>query len=230
MRRVNNVMPESIKNDIEFAICAMPEKTTITYVSVRADYSILSLLGINGTQLCFYPRLTKDNFFTYGGTFAKVTKLVNLINKCEYVSYPEIKLIRKYKNGYVVPTYAKKMIGTNREYLYFDYSLIITFDGKTPEKMKQENEYKAELEKQKRELEEFVQKRNASIAYWKELHKNETYECVGCANGWGDDYPEIVKIANADTECYYERYNIGHCLTKYVCHKYKFYYTVDSSD
>lgn len=230
MRRVNNVMPESIKNDINSAICALSDRATITAVTVRADYSIMTHLGINGMQQCFYPRLTKHNFFTYGGTFAKVTKLVNLIRECEYVSSPVVKLVRKYKNGYVVPEYVKKMIGTDREYIYFDYSVIISFDGKTPEKIKQEAEYKAELERKQRELEEYARKRKESIEYWKELHKNETYEFAGCANGWGDNTPEIVKIADNDAESYYESYNIGHCLTKYVCHKYKFYYTVDSSD
>lgn len=230
MRRVNNVMPENVKAQIAEVISTVPDNGVIRSVSVKADYSIWNLLNLSSVQKSFSPQLTKNNFFTYGSTFSKVTKLVNAILPCEFVTGPTVTISRHYKYGYRVPSHINAYIGTPREAVFFTYSVAIIFSGKTPEKIKEENEYKAEQERKRRELEEYTRKRKESIEYWKELHKNETYECVGCANGWGDDSPEIVKTADNDAECYYEIYNIGHSLTKYVCHKYKFYYTVDSSD
>ena len=230
MGRVNTAMPENVKAQIAEVISTVPDNGVIRFVSVNADYSIWNLLNLASVQKSFSPQLTKNNFFTYGGTFAKVTKLVNTILPCEYVTGPTVTVTRHYKYGYRVPSHITQYIGTPKEPLYFTYNVAISFAGKTPEQIEKERQYAIEKERREKEAEELRQRRISHIKYWENLHKDEIYESVGCANGWGDDTPEIVKVADADSDCFYESYSVGRCMTKYVCHKYKFYYTVDSSD
>lgn len=229
MRRVkNNEMPEIIKNQLDAVLSEIPTKATISAVWLSIDPSIAKLYNLG--QIGFSPRLTPENFYTYGATYKKISKAVNAIFGCEYLSAPTVTYKRRYRHGYRIPSYVQQYIGTDRERLFFEYSVIISFAGMTPERAEEIRLYNEKKEQERIALEERAARRRNHIEYWGELHKNETYEYVGCANGWGDDTPEIVKVADADEDCFYESYSAGHCMTKYVCHKYKFYYTVDSSD
>jgi hypothetical protein len=229
MRRVkNNEMPEIIKNQLDAVLSEIPAKATISAVWLSIDPSIAKLYNLG--QIGFSPRLTPENFYTYGATYKKITKAVNTIIDCEYLSEPTVTFRRRYRYGHKTPSYLQQYIGTDRERLFFEYSVTISFAGMTPERAEEIRLYNEKKEQERIAMEEYAARRRNHIEYWSELHKNETYEYAGCANGWGDDTPEIVKIADADKDCFYESCSIGRCLTKYVCHKYKFYYTVDSSD
>ena len=224
----NNEMPEIIKNQLDAVLSEIPAKATISAVWLSIDPSIAKLYNLG--QIGFSPRLTPENFYTYGATYKKISKAINTIFGCEYLSEPTVTYKRRYRHGYRTPSYVQQYIGTDRERLFFEYSVTISFAGKTPEQIEKERQYAIEKERREKEAEELRQRRISHIKYWENLHKDEIYESVGCANGWGDNTPEIVKIADADSDCFYESYSVGHCMTKYVCHKYKFYYTVDSSD
>jgi len=53
--------------------------------------------------------------------------------------------------------------------------------------------------------------------------------CLGWANGWGSDTPEIVK--NCESKGHHqEASNSGRCITIYRCRECGYYYRVDSSD
>lgn len=58
---------------------------------------------------------------------------------------------------------------------------------------------------------------------------NREYQNCGCANGW-QETPEIVNTAHKDKDAQWVVVNLGRCYNKYICDKYKIYYTVDSSD
>lgn len=55
------------------------------------------------------------------------------------------------------------------------------------------------------------------------------YKCMGCANGWKETPPEVLK-AYADKDAKWFTVNIGRCYNEYWCDTYKLYYSVDSSD
>ena len=67
-----------------------------------------------------------------------------------------------------------------------------------------------------------------SKAYWEMVERE--YKNCGCENGWGGKIPELVKTARKDKDAKWFVKNEGRCYNKYICDKYKIYYTVDSSD
>lgn len=162
-------------------------------------------IRFNGTGV------TKENIYTRGQMYKNfIAKLVELLMTNEYITGLTFKCVA-YRDG--------------------TYSIIALLDGMSQKSI----EYQKVLDEEtriKREAMEQAAKRKADhIAKYKELHKFDEYEYLGYINGWGDDTPEIAKIAFADKDdCFYEDENIGRCLTRITCHKYKFYYDVDSSD
>lgn len=84
------------------------------------------------------------------------------------------------------------------------------------------------IEKEAIEKAENERKAAESKAYW-EMVEREYKDC-GCENGWGGKIPELVKIALKDKDAKWFVKNEGRCYNKYICDKYKIYYTVDSSD
>lgn len=221
-------LPDNLKSALDEILFSLNDKARINYVAVSVDDSIIKECNAVSVDFRYYPKLTPSTFYTYGATYKKVLKAIAAIKDSKFITGSSVILRKTCKSGY--KNIAKNYINTEREYLVYDYTIIFKFEGMTPEKAK----YLADIEEDKRRQEvEYKAKREAYIKhinYYKELHKDDTYEYVGCANGWEDNIPEIVKIANNDKDCFYESINIGRCETKYVCHKYKFYYTVDSSD
>lgn len=228
-RTKTNEMPVNIKNQLDEVLAQIPAKGRITSVGVVIDESIAKLFNIG--QRWFSPRLSKDNFYTYGATYNKITKIVNTIKNCEYLSEPVVALRRKYTgSGNRVAPHVTATIGTDREHWYYEYSIRITFTGMTPERVEEIRLYKEEQERKRAEADAHRARVKAHLEYWENLHKDEVYEYLGCANGWGNDVPELVKIADADDDCFFTYRTTGRCQTEYICHKYKFYYSVDSSD
>lgn len=90
------------------------------------------------------------------------------------------------------------------------------------EKVTNEIEEKAKL-KAKAEAKEAENK-----AFWDKVNK---YENIGIANAW-EETPEILKKANDDKDAEWTSVSLNRFGTynMYICHTYKFYYTVDSSD
>lgn len=229
MRRViKKEMPENIKMMLDSVLAEIPAKANINYVSFSVDPSIRRLYNIG--QTAFNPRLTPENFYTYGATYKNLVKLVNTVIGCEHITDIKVTFNRKYKYGYIIPAHVKANIGTSNERFSFDYSVCIKFIGMTPEREQELRELAEKKERERIAAEEYRKKVTDHISYWKELHKDEKYEFAGCANSWNDNIPEIVKIANNDPDCFYTEREVGRCVTEYICHKYKFYYTIDSSD
>lgn len=206
-------------------------KSQITMLWIRSHYSLWHDVGIDYmTKKTFYPQYaTPVNIFTKGVQFNKFAKLFNhLYDNCKYIDAVKISLIKQKKYKYSVGNF----LNTDKEYLHVNYVIVIDVDGITPEAIKQEEEQKERERIEALEREEWHKKRNEHIVYYKNLNKDELYNDLGYANSWHtkDDEPDIVKTADNDSDHFYETADIGHCLTKYISHKYKFYFKVDSSD
>lgn len=116
-RTKTNEMPVNIKNQLDEVLTQIPVKGRITSVAVVIDASIAKLFNIG--QRWFSPRLSKDNFYTYGATYKKITKIVNTIKDCEYLSEPVVALHRRYiGSGNRVAPHVTASIGTDREHWY----------------------------------------------------------------------------------------------------------------
>lgn len=221
-------LPDNLKTALDEILFSLNDKARINHVVIAVDDSIVKECNATTVDFSYYPKLTPSTFYTYGATYKKVLKAIECIKDSKFITSSSVVLRKTCKSGY--RNIAKNYINTAREYLAYDYTIVFKFEGMTPEKVK----YLAEIEAEKqRQAAEAKARRDAYIKhinYYKELNKDVVYEFVGCANGWGDDIPELVKIADNDKDCFYESIEIDRCLTKYVCHKYKFYYTADSSD
>lgn len=203
----------------------------ITMLQIRSHYSLWENVDIDyKTKKIFYPQhATPVNIFTKGVQFNKFAKLFNhLYDNCKYIDNVKISLIKQKKYKYSTDYF----LNTDKEYQHVNYIIVIDVDGITPEALKKEEEQKERERIEALEREEWNKKRNEHIAYYKNLNKGEIYNDLGYANSWRtkDDEPVIVKIAGNDFDHFYETTNIGHCLTKYISHKYKFYFKIDSSD
>lgn len=184
--------------------------------------------------------ITPRIYFTYGTSYKKFEKRVKQIlnNLPEFVTDVEVKLVKVPNWTWRASQWEKNRNiarkNTPEEYKSYNYIIEVNITGMSEQARIEIENYKREQEEAARKRQEEFEKRQNHIEYYKELHKNEVYTDCGCANGWhwsGEDKtPEIVKIAGADEDCYYEREEIGRCYDKVICHKYKFYYTVDSSD
>lgn len=102
--------------------------------------------------------------------------------------------------------------------LIYDLNNIPTDIKQKLEKIEKEAIEKAENERKSAEHK----------AYWEMV--NREYENCGSENAWGDKIPEIVNTARKDKDAQWFVVNLGRCYNKYICDKYKIYYTVDSSD
>ena len=221
-------LPDNLKAALDEILVSLNDKARINCVAVAVDDSIVKECNATSVDFRYYPKLTPSTFYTYGATYKKVLKAIAAIKDSKFITGSSVVLRKTCKSGY--KNMAKHYINTAREYLAYDYTIVFKFEGMTPDRAEEIRLYNEKKEQERIALEAFATRRRNHIEYWKELHKDDTYTFAGCANGWGDDTPEIVKIADADEDCFYESYSIGRCQTKYVCHKYKFYYTVDSSD
>ena len=213
-------------NEISKLIENISDKANIKSININVDMSILVYLDLHvfNTKRQFMGRgINRNNIFTQGTMLKRAKKLFDLINSCEYIEDYNIELRRIKKQKHLDYRYIK--IDPNKEHFYFDYAIVVNFIGMTPAGRKK-------IEDRQCEEARLIEKRKAMqdhINFYSELNKNKIYDCLGYANGWTVE-PQIVKTADSDVDCYYETEKIGRCLTKYICHKYKFYYIVDSSD
>lgn len=83
-----------------------------------------------------------------------------------------------------------------------------------------------EIEKKSKEEAERKEKERKNKEYWDKVN---SYENLGMANCWKTS-PEILNTIAEDPEAKWEEISLGRCYHKYICHKYKVYYTCDSSD
>lgn len=109
--------------------------------------------------------------------------------------------------------------------LIYDLNNIPTDIQKMLDKIEKEAIEMAKREEENRKREE---QREADRKYFDMVDRE--YQNCGCANAWGDKTPEIVNTAHKDKDAKWTVINLGRCYNKYVCDKYKIYYTVDSSD
>jgi hypothetical protein len=228
--KVKKQLPEQFKMQIDNLIKDLNPRAVIKQCIVKVNSSILEDLNINWAQTYFGGNnITKDNIYTSGKMYEKFSKCFNTIyENSKDIRGVQFKLVKTYKSWvdqYVVKNY----INSENEYRYYNYSVVAIFEGETEKYRKAQEEYKKKKEEEEKAARERRQRCIEHIAYYKELNKNKEYVDLGCANGWGET-PEIVKIADKDDDCFYESENLGRCYNKYICHKYKFYYTVDSSD
>ena len=221
-------LPDNLKSELDTILFSLHNKARINCVRVFVDDSIIKECECASVDFTFYPKLTPDTFYTFGATYKKVLKAIQAIKDSKYITGSSVILRKTPKPGYQRLT--KSFINTPKEYMAVDYTITFKFDGMTPEKVKYLSDMEAEKQRQAAEAKARHEAYVKHINYYKELNKDADYQFVGCANGWEDNTPEIVNIANNDKDCFYEVIRIGHCLTEYRCHKYKFYYTVDSSD
>ena len=84
-------------------------------------------------------------------------------------------------------------------------------------KIRKERYEKYQIEMQRRKAEE---ERKKLIS---------TYTDLGCANGWSEAPAILITAVNDKTE-HFEQERLGREYYRYISHKYKFYYTVDSTD
>lgn len=215
-------------------LATLNPKSTIESFAVRVHSSLISAVGLNSYgPFVFRPsNMTPENVFTKGTQFKNFAKIFNAVYDCEYVTNVSLSIEKRWK-PWISPLHRNsRWFGDEKEYLYMTYNIIAKIEGMTPEAQEAiERRKREEAQKEQARLER-EKKRNDHIEYYKNLNKNETYDYVGCANGWDtrDREPEIVKIADADPDHYYDSRTIGRCLTEYISHKYKFTFTVDSSD
>lgn len=221
-------LPINLKTALDEILFSLNDKARITHVAVAVDDSIVKECNATSVDFSYYPKLTPSTFYTYGATYKKVLKAIAAIKDSKFITGSSVILRKTCKSGY--KNIAKNYINTVREYMAYDYTIVFKFEGMTPEKVNYLAEKEAEKQRQAAEAKARRDAYIKHINYYKELNKDAIYEFAGCANGWGDNMPELVKIADNDKDCFYESIEIGRCQTKYVCHKYKFYYTVDSSD
>lgn len=213
---------------IEFdnVISKLHDDAHIEYISFRAHYSIFKECNID-TQFSFVTfngiGVTKSNIKTKGKMFKKAKTLYNKIKNCEHITGYKIVVKKSPKCKY------KSSTDPNREHLYFNYSVYIYVDGMTPEAKLKDEEFKQYQLKKEKEYKDYCARRDAHIAYYSELNKNEQYQNLGYANGWHET-PDIVKCAHEDPDSFEVSCTVGRCLTEYTNHKYKYYYLVDSSD
>lgn len=72
------------------------------------------------------------------------------------------------------------------------------------------------------------EQRKKNKEFWDEVN---TYKNLGMANCWtNDNYPKILSEIDKDPEAEWIEVTLGRCYHKYICKKYKVYYTCDSSD
>ena len=224
-------LPQEFKEIFDNLIKDLNPNACIKSCNVYVSNSIIQSLYNKYVQTSFGGvGIIKENIYTSGTMYSRFVKLFNNIyeNSTDVTSV-KIELVKKYKS-YLSPSYIKRFATPENEHKYYDYIIRATFEGETEECRRSREEYNKKKEAEEKAARERRQRSIEHIAYYKELNKNEQYECLGCANGWGEDVPELVKIAEKDSDCFYECENLGRCYNKYICHKYKFYYTVDSSD
>ena len=203
----------------------------IVSLSIKAHSSLWEEVGMNAVRKTFYPtHMTPENMFTVGIQYNEFAKLFNhLYNNSKHITGVRLKITKHRKCGYVnIDHY----IGTDKEWRFMSYNVVIEVDGITPEAIAAEQALREKREREEQERIERNKRREEHIEYYKNLNKDEVYENLGYANGWmsREDEPEIVKIADADPEHFYECYDVGRCLHEYVSHKYKFTFMTDSSD
>lgn len=230
MRRKKD-LPQEFKCQIDNLIKDLHPSASIISCNVYVCDSIIKKLYNKYVQTFFGGvNVNKENIYTAGTMYSRFVKLFNYIyENSTDITGVKIELVKKYKS-YLSPSYIKRFATPENEHKYYDYVISVKFDGQTEERRRSIEEYKKQKEAEEKAAQERRQRRIEHIAYYKELNKNEQYEFLGCANGWGNDVPELVKQADKDSDCFYECENLGRCYNKYICHKYKFYYTVDSSD
>ena len=83
-----------------------------------------------------------------------------------------------------------------------------------------------EIERKAKEIEKREEERRKNKEFWDEV---DTYQDLGMANCW-TSYPEILTKIAEDPEAKWIQVTLGRCYYKYICKKYKVYYTCDSSD
>ena len=204
---------------------------TIVSLNIKAHYSLWNEVNVSNPQRSFYPsRMTPDNMFSVGAQYNKFAKTFNhLYDNSRCITGVRLKINKHRKPGFVNINH---YIGTDKEWRYMNYSIIIEIDGITPEAKAVEQALQEKREREEQERIERDKCRAEHIEYYKTLNKDEVYVNLGYANGWmsKEDEPEIVKIADTDPDHYYETVSEDRCLTTYTSHKYKFYFNIDSSD
>lgn len=226
----NKKLPEEFKKQVDTLIKDLHPNAYITTCMIKVHGSILNSLNLDSKTSFGGKKITKNNIYTSGKMYEKFSKLFNII----YENSTDIRSVKidliKTPQSWVDRYYGRYNITPEKEHFYYNYIICATFEGETEEFRLAEEKYRKKRELAEQEARARHERSIKHIAYYKELNKNEHYEDLGCANGWGDDVPELVKQADKDNDCFYERENLGRCYNKYICHKYKFYYTVDSSD
>lgn len=224
-------LPQEFKSQIDNLIKDLHPVASIISCNVYVSNSIIQALYNKYVQTSFGGiGVNKENIYTAGTMYSRFVKLFNNIyENSTDITGVKIELVKKCKS-YLSSSYIKSQVTPENEHKYYDYVISVTFEGETEECRRIREEYNKKKEAEEKAARELRQRSIEHISYYKELNKNEQYECLGCANGWGDDVPELVKQAGKDSDCFYECENLGRCYNKYICHKYKFYYTVDSSD
>lgn len=226
-------LADKFQQQLENELAKINPKSNIVSLCINAHQSLWNDVGLVNNKHYFYPNgMTPKNVFTKGEQFRNFAKAFNSLYTSKYIIDINLSIVKTWKSWINRAHRNSKWYNSDNEYKVFDYHIVININGKTLEASEQERLLAEERTKIEAERIERENKIKEHIAYYKDLNKNETYQCVGYANGWltKDDKPEIVKIADADKEHYYERECIEMFLTKYISHKYKFYFTVDSSD
>lgn len=226
-------LADKFQQQLENELAKINPKSNIASLYINAHYSIWNDVGLVNSKHCFYPNgMTPENIFTRGEQFRNFAKAFNTLYTCKYITDIEISIVKSWKSWISMSHRNSKYYNSDNEYRVFDYHVVVNIIGITVEAFERERllaEERAKIEAERIERENKIKEH---IAYYKDLNKNETYQCVGCANEWPtrDNEPEIVKIADDDKDHYYDHECIGRCLTKCISHKYKFYFTIDSSD
>lgn len=224
---------DKFQQQLENELAKLNSKSNIVSLCINAHPSIWNDVGLAKSRHCFCPNgMTPENIFIRGEQFRNFAKAFNTLYTCKYITDIELSIVKSWKSWIGMSHRNSKCYNSDNEHRVFDYHVVVNIIGMTAEAFEYEQKRRLEEAKIEAEYIEHKNKIREHIAYYKDLNKNETYQYVGCANGWQskDDEPEIVKIADADMDHYYDYEDIGKCLTKCISHKYKFYFTVDSSD
>jgi hypothetical protein len=231
MKRQKKELPQEFKEQIDNLIKDLNPNACIKKCNVCVSNSIILALYNKYVQTSFGGAgINKGNIYTSGTMYSRFVKLFNNIyENSTDIRGVQIKITKVGKSW--VSSYAlSRTKNTDEEHHYYDYIINAIFDGETEECRIAREEYQKKKEAEKLAAQQRRQHIEEHIAYYKELNKNEVYVDLGCANGWGNKTHELVEQARQDNDCFYESENLGRCYNKYICHKYKFYYTVDSSD
>lgn len=182
------------------------------------QYNVLHLINFYEKDSCTLRYLPNGKYYKYSDGSAYYEKGFFITRK-NFESYP----IQRYKDKYRTNSFIFKTINHKQKDTTIPVRIDYCYEWSITDDERQKM-----LDRLASEAKRYDDKKA-----WDEKLDNayKTFKNLGGANGWKET-PEIVEIAAKDKSDDNKEVcvQLGRCYYQYINFKYKFYYTVDSSD